>query len=207
MALQVDEKAKDIALRMWKVPPCLHVPIAAVDEDAIRTYIGEIETERQNRAGLKAFLVRIPSPPPRDDRLRIWDLPGSAEFFSPRQVWVDIHFKRYRPGFAKLLPDREITGMVLSHAMNRKTAFLKGYQYTRLTPVLGRNNTSSGFSEQWAVARYGVDLKRNQEQKRQGAFIQYADLSDLMLMADLRLGFGLMEMVNEGQRLIDPVRP
>lgn len=109
-------------------------------------------------------------------------------------------FKRYRPAFAKLLPERSIAGMVLSHAMNRRTAFLKGYQYVRLTPVAGRNNTSSGFSEQWAVARYSADLKRNQEQKRQGAFIQYADLTDLMLMTDLRLGFGIMELVNEGQR-------
>jgi len=97
--------------------------------------------------------------------------------------------------------------MVLSHAMNRRTAFLKGYQYVRPTPVVGRNNTSSGFSEQWAVARYSADLKRNQEQKRQGAFIQYADLADLMLMTDLRLGFGIMELVNEGQHLIDPERP
>jgi len=83
MALQVDEKAREIAVRMWKVPPCLHVPIAAVNENAICTYIGEIESERQNRAGLKALLVRIPPPQPRDTRLRIWELPRSAEFFSP----------------------------------------------------------------------------------------------------------------------------
>jgi len=75
MALQVDEKAREIAVRMWKVPPCLHVPIAAVNENAICTYIGEIESERQNRAGLKALLVRIPPPQPRDTRLRIWELP------------------------------------------------------------------------------------------------------------------------------------
>ncbi|MER9410642.1 hypothetical protein [Mesorhizobium sp. M0589] len=90
--------------------------------------------------------------------------------------------------------------------MNRRTALSKGHQFVRLTPVSRGNNTSSGFSEGWAVARHKADA-RGQEAKRQGAFIQYADLADLMLMADQRLGFGLMELVNEGQRLIDPDRP
>ncbi|MEX0957380.1 MAG: hypothetical protein WDZ83_19465 [Rhizobiaceae bacterium] len=206
MNIRPDHKAQEIALRMWKVPRCLHVPIAAVDEAAIETYIGEIEKERQNRSGLKALLVRIPPPPPRDDRLRIWNLPGALEFFSPRQVWVDIDHNGYRTAYKKLLPDRDIAGLVLSHAMNRKTAHSKGYQFVRLTPVSGSNNTSSGFSEGWAVDRYTAD-EREHERKRQGAHIQYADLSDLMLMADLRIGFGMMERVNEGQRLIDPERP
>jgi hypothetical protein len=37
-----------------------------------------------------------------------------------------------------------------------------------------------------------------------GAFIQYADLSDLMLMLDMKLGGGVIETVNEGQRLVRP---
>lgn len=35
-------------------------------------------------------------------------------------------------------------------------------------------------------------------------FIQYADLSDLMLMLDMMLGGGVMDAVNEGQKLIEP---
>ena len=119
MDLRQDEKAREIALRAWKVPECLHVPIAAVDEAAIATYVGEIEDERQNRAGLKALLVRIPPPPPRDERLRIWELRGAPEFFCPLQVWVDIGLNGYRPAYRKLLPDRDITGLVLSHARDR----------------------------------------------------------------------------------------
>lgn len=206
MNLKQDEVAREIALRRWKVPECLHVPIAAVDEDSITAYVGEIVTQLQNRAGHKALLVRIPSPPPRDARLRIWDLPGSQEFFNREQVWVDIEHHGYRVAFKKLLPQRSIAGLVLSHAMNRRTAHLKGYRFVRLTPVLRAHNTSSGFSEQWAVERYQKDT-REQERRRGGAFIQYADLADLMLMADLRLGLGVMELVNEGQRLIDPERP
>lgn len=135
MDFRQDEKAREIALRAWKVPECLHVPIAAVSEAAIATYIGAIEDERQNRAGLKALLVRIPPPPARDERLRIWELNGAPEFFSPLQVWVDIGLNGYRPAYRKLLPDRDITGLVLSHAMNRQTALSKGYRFVRITPV------------------------------------------------------------------------
>ncbi|MBL8598904.1 MAG: hypothetical protein JNL14_14310 [Devosia sp.] len=206
MELAKDERALELALRAWKIPACLLVPIAAVNKVAIATYIGGIEIEQRNRAGLNALLVRIPSPPPRDERLRIWDLPCAPEFFSPLQVWVDIEHNGYRAAYRKLLPDRDIVGLILSHAMNRRTALSKGYQFVRLTPVSRANNTSSGFSEGWAVARYHADA-REQEGKRQGACIQYADLADLMLMADQRLGFGVMELVNEGQRLVDPERP
>ena len=33
-------------------------------------------------------------------------------------------------------------------------------------------------------------------------YIQYADLSDLMLMLDMKLGGGVMDAVNEGQKLL-----
>ena len=116
MELRQDEKAPELALRAWKVPACLLVPIAAVNEAAIATYVGEVEIERRNRAGLNALLVRIPAPPARDERLRIWDLPGAPEFFSPLQVWVDIGHDGYRAAYRKLLPNRDIAGLILSHA-------------------------------------------------------------------------------------------
>ena len=34
-------------------------------------------------------------------------------------------------------------------------------------------------------------------------YIQYGDLCDLMLMLDLRLGGGVMDAVNEGQKLVE----
>ena len=118
MELRQDEKARELALRAWRAPACLLVPIAAVNEAAIATYIGEIEIERRNRAGLNALLVRIPPPPRRDERLRIWELPGAPEFFSPVQVWVDIGLDGYRSAYRKLLPKRDITGLVLSHVVD-----------------------------------------------------------------------------------------
>ena len=40
--------------------------------------------------------------------------------------------------------------------------------------------------------------------RKRGAFIQYADLTDLMLMLDMKLGGGIMDAANMAQRLINP---
>ncbi|RWO29665.1 MAG: hypothetical protein EOS10_22775 [Mesorhizobium sp.] len=75
----------------------------------------------------------------------------------------------------------------------------------RATLTSRGNNSSSAYSEEWAIARHASDARAMAE-KRQGASIQYADLADLMLMADFRVGGGVMELVNEGQRLVTPPR-
>jgi len=60
MALLVDEVARAIALTRWALPECLHVPIAAVDEDAIRNYVGDVERVVSGRGLRKALLVIVP---------------------------------------------------------------------------------------------------------------------------------------------------
>lgn len=107
-----------------------------------------------------------------------------------RQVWV--HNRR-------AFPDEVITGKVLSHAMNRRTAALKGFDYVRITPVSRGGNSSSSFSEHWGVALHGSPEQLATRRIRP-PFIQYADLSDLMLMLDIKLGGGVMDAVNEGTK-------
>jgi hypothetical protein len=42
-SLAIDERrAKEIAAEKFALPPCLHIPIAAIDENAIKKYIGEV---------------------------------------------------------------------------------------------------------------------------------------------------------------------
>ncbi|PHR19441.1 MAG: hypothetical protein COA41_07105 [Sphingopyxis sp.] len=48
--------------------------------------------------------------------------------------------------------------------------------------------------------------KQTQEEMRRGAAIRYGDLADLMLMMDIKLGGGIMDVVNEGQKLVEPRR-
>ena len=119
------------------------------------------------------------------------------------QAWVHVGYTRYRNAYKRAFPGEDIAGKVLSHTMNRRIAVLKGFQYVRITPVSRGANSSSGFSENCGVTLYsapGLTLER----ARRGAFIEYADLSDLMLMMDMKPGGGVMSAVNEGQALVEP---
>ena len=87
--------------------------------------------------------------------------------------------------------------------MNRRIAVLKGFQYVRITPISRGSNSSSGFSEEWGVSLRGAP-GQTPEKARQSTFIQYADLCGLMLMIDMKLGGGVLSVVNEGQALVKP---
>lgn len=199
----IDEVARAIAIKRYGLAECLHVPVAAVDEAAISTYIGTIQKVLSGRFTRKAFLVLANAPPPRDSRYPIWDLENCHILHQPQQVWVNVTYSGYRPAYRKAFPDEELSDQILSHAMNRRVAILKGFQFVRLTPTSRANNSSSAFSEDWAVSLHSAP-EQMAANRRRGAFIQYADLTDLMLMLDLKLGGGVMEAVNEGQRLVRP---
>jgi hypothetical protein len=201
MPLLIDSAAKEIALSSWTLPECLHVPIAAVDEDAICNYVGTIERVLIAGSPNRALLVTLPEPGAIDPQLPISDHTNAGIFFARRQIWVHIAYNRYRYAYRKAFPDEDITGLVLSHTMNRRTAALKGFDYVRLTPVSRGHNSSSAFSENWAVELHGT--ARSIERRRiRPPYIQYADLCDLMLMLDMKLGGGVMDAVNEGQKLV-----
>lgn len=59
MALSIDRNAKEHALRHLGMPECLHVPIAAVDEAAIRTYVGEIVQGLRRNSPSGALLATL----------------------------------------------------------------------------------------------------------------------------------------------------
>jgi hypothetical protein len=203
MPFLIDNAAREVALTRWALPDCLHVPIAAVDEAAIIAYIGEIEAVLAGRSPRKALLVRIKEPPSIDTQLPIWEIPGSKVLHERRQVWVHIGFTRYRRAYRKAFPDQTIDGKVLSHALNRRTAALMGFSYVRITPNSRGCNSSSAFSEQWGVALHTTP-EQAAANRRRGAFIHYADLAAIMVMMDMKVGGGVMDAVNEGQKLVRP---
>jgi hypothetical protein len=202
MSLLIDEAAKEIALGRWALPECLHVPIAAVDEEAICTYIGTVEQVLAAGSPNRALLVTVAEPAEIDPLLPIGDHANARIFHARRQVWVHIAYNRYRHSYREAFPEEDITGQVLSHAMNRRTAALKGFDYVRITPVSRGGNSSSSFSEKWAVELHASPEQMARRRIRP-PYIQYADLSDLMLMLDMKLGGGVMDAVNEGQKLVE----
>lgn len=203
MDLLTDSVAKEIALRKYVLPECLHVPIAAVSEEAIIRYVGVVEHILAPGSPNRALVVRVERTVPPDRRLPIFSWPASSILHSSRQIWVHVRYTRYRAAYKRAFPEIDINNKVLSHALNRRSAELQGFQYVRITPVSRSSNSSSAFSENWGVSLHKTSNKSAARRKNQ-AQIQYADLTALMLMMDIRLGGGVMEIVNEGQKLIKP---
>ncbi|MDO9489194.1 MAG: hypothetical protein Q7J32_12525 [Sphingomonadaceae bacterium] len=201
--VEIDEIARERAISRYGLDPCLHVPIAAVDEHALTTYVGTILSTLSGRGARKAFLIEAHDAPAIDPSFPICHHAAAAILRQPLQAWVHVAFGSYRAAYRRGFPDQPLGDAVLSHAMNRRVAALKGFDFVRVTPTSRRANSSSAFSERWGVAQYSSSAQPPMD-RREGAFIAYADLTELLLMLDIRLGGGVMDMVNEGQRLVRP---
>ncbi len=132
--------------------PCLYVPVAARDANAIETYVGRIVEDLSQRSPSKALLIEAHEPGEPDERLSIWQHPGVAVLHYPRQVWVHVDYRNYRRAYVRAFPDVDLTSLVLDHVMNRRVARLKGFAYLRIVPISRQANSShGGLSEGWAV--------------------------------------------------------
>ncbi len=204
MPRPIDHVAKEIAVRRWALPECLHVPIAAADEAAILAYIGRIDQILIAGLPNKALLVRLETLPTLDRSIPITQFASAEIFHRPLQVWVHVNYGGYRRAYRKAFPNEDIREKILSHTLNRRVADLQGLHYVRITPASRGANSSSAFSEKWGVALHSTP-EQMAANRTCGAHIRYADLSELMLMMDMKLGGGVMDAVNEGQRLVRPV--
>lgn len=183
--------------------PCLYVPVAARDTNAIETYVGRIVEDLSQRSPSKALLIEAHEPGERDERLAIWQHPGAAVLHCSRQVWVHVDYRNYRRAYGRASPDVDLTSFVLDHVMNRRVARLKGFAYLRIVPISREANSShGGLSEGWAVAYHSsprmIEINRTSQ-----AMVQYADLADLVKMLNMEGGGSFMENVNEAQKLVD----
>ena len=174
-----------------------------MSREGFTDYVGEIVQVLSRRGARRAFLVRAPPGPLIDPQYPIGDHPASAIFHQQLQVWVHHAYGQYRSAYRRAFPDENIQDLVLSHALNRRVAALKGFDFVRLTPTSRGANSSSAFSENWGAALHGEDYQMKAN-RRLGAFVEYADLTGLMLMLNMKLGGGVMDAVNEGFKLIRP---
>lgn len=183
--------------------PCLYIPIAARDTNAIETYVGKIVVHLTSRTSSNALLVESHEPEAADTRLPIWGLPEASVLHYPRQVWVHVDYGAYRRAFIRAFPEINLTGLVLDHVMNRRVARLKGFAYLRIVPISRAANSSHGaLSEDWGVVHHSLPemMGKNKASK---AVVQYADLADIVKMLNMQGGGSLMDIVNEAQKLVD----
>jgi hypothetical protein len=209
MALgDIDREARDRALRVYALPVCCHIPIAARDEPAIEKYIGQITRVLKAASPNQALLVRPYDSPSLNRRLPIWAMQESAILHSPEQVWVHVDHRHYRKAYARAFPDESLEGMVLDHVLNRRMARAMGFDYLRIVPISREANSSSGgLPEKWGVA-YQTSPDMVRINARRKSFIQYADLGDIVKMLNLETGGALQDAVNDAQSLVrEPTIP
>lgn len=197
----VDHFAKEIAISKYALPETVHIPVAAKDESDIVTYIGRITEVLVGGAPNRALLVEPYNIPPKDD-LPIWQLPEATMLHQPKQVWVHVDYSGYRKAYLKAFLELEDSKYVLDHIMNRRVARLKYYTYLRIVPISrAANSSSGGLSEKWAV-EYHSSPQMRKINKDSPARIQYADLSDIVKMLNIKTGGSLQDPVNEAQHLV-----
>ncbi|MBC8031848.1 MAG: hypothetical protein H7Z16_17325 [Pyrinomonadaceae bacterium] len=183
--------------------PCLYIPVAARDTNAIETYVGRVLEPLAQRSPDKALLVESHEPDEPDARLTIWGHPGAAILHHPKQVWVHVDYSAYRRAYIRAFPDIDLSGFVLDHIMNRRVARLKGFNYLRIVPISRQANSShGGLSEGWAV-EYHSTPRMIELNKASEAVVQYADLSDVVKMLNMEGGGSFMQNVNDAQKLVD----
>lgn len=183
--------------------PCLYVPIAARDINAIETYVGTIVTDLAPSSPGKALLVEAHTLEEADTRLAIWDVPEAVVLHYPRQVWVHVDYRAYQRAFMQAFPDFTLAGLVLDHVMNRRVAKLKGFNYLRVVPISrGANSSHGALSEGWAVEYHSSPEMREKNRVSQ-AVVQYADLADITKMLNMKGGGSFMDNVNEAQKLVE----
>lgn len=198
----VDEFAGNQASQRFGLPRCLHIPVAARDEAAVRTYVGEVAEVIVPGAPSKALLVTAVMPSEIDLRLPIWNIPEAGVLRRTQQLWVHVDYRAYRTAFARAFPNENIRGQVIDHVMNRRVARLKDFMYLRVVSISREANSSSGgLSEKWAVEYYGSPEMRAKS-RASPARIQYADLADIVKMLDRKTGGALQDPVNEAQALV-----
>lgn len=183
--------------------PCLYIPIAARDTNAIEKYVGRILAPLAHGSPSKALLVETHEPDKPDERLAIWGLSEAAVLHYPRQVWVQVDYTAYRRAYIRAFPDVNLTGLVIDHIMNRRVARLKGFAYLRIVPISREANSShGGLSEGWGV-EYHSSPRMMELNRASQAVVQYADLSDVVKMLNMEGGGSFMDNVNEAQKLVD----
>ena len=189
--------------QMSGLMPCLYIPVAARDINAIETYVGRILEGLTRGTPSKALLVESYEPEKPDERLAIWDHPEAITLHYPRQVWVHVDYSAYRRAYIRAFPDVDLTGLVLDHVMNRRVARLKGFTYLRIVPISRKANSSHGsLSEGWGV-EYHSSPRMRELNKSSRASVQYADLCDIVKMLNMEGGGSFMQNVNDAQKLVD----
>jgi len=136
------------------------IPIAAKDEAAIKTYVGNVADSIVSETGadkgrVNALLVQTRKNPNVPKIARMWKdrrvLKFSEILYPDYQVWVHVDYHSYRDAYEGFRKRKGVNlkssaGLFLDHIQNRKAIRGRGlsHPYLRLCPVSSDVNTSGG---------------------------------------------------------------
>jgi hypothetical protein len=200
------------------LPPCLRVPIAAVDAEAIERLVGKILRAAIGRGGQTTAILVAPflRGNAEDSRVKLWSHPNAAMFrerlFPKLQVWVHVDFEGYRSAYKEFGLPEIPKNYFLDHIQNREAVRLREYShpFLRLCPVFRNVNTSGGHSSGGeGMEKAFLDSRSPEEKLRLAALlqyaVQYADPMDLTKMLDIPPGTQTLPGVRDVQDLFYPV--
>jgi len=200
------------------LPPCLWIPIAARDIEAIERFVGKILERQEGVKGRVNAILAQTNPPARESpNVKLWSHPKAALFrerlYPEKQVWVHVDYAGYRKAYLKFgAPLAE--GCMLDHVQNREAIRLRDYShpYLRLSPVSRLVNTNGGARTggEGMEKQFLRSLKEKPVEVRE-QFLQslrypivYADPMDLTKMLDITPGTQVLDGVRETQELFYP---
>ncbi len=206
----------------FRLPACLHIPIAARSVEDIVEFVGTIADRIVARDGLINALCVEPYDrvAVKDPRVALWREPRAAyyeaQLHPAKQVWVHVDFRRYRAAYQRFGLPRMPERHVLDHVHNRHAARLRGYlhPYLRLCPVSGAVNTSGGVDAggEGMEKAYMRSLLA-QEKPPDGILarfakrtIIYADPMDITKMLDIAPGTQVLNGVRDTMVLLYPAQ-
>lgn len=191
-----DEIALNIA-KSWGMPLDLYCPIAAKDHEAIIKYVGKVSAVVSRRNSRNALLVDVINTVEINPKLPIWKVPSSMILHAVQQLWVHVDYRNYRAAYKRAFPNHNIDNLVVDHIMNRRVARLKGFNFLRVIAISRAANSSSGnYTEKYAFS-YHNSVNGLLFREKNPAFIQYADIADIVKMLDIKTGGQIQEGINE----------
>lgn len=199
--VEIDEKAKARA-QILGMPSDVHIPIGARNKNAISRYIGSIQSIK-NIQSEKAFIVTPHYCPDQNEKLPLWKLKESAVLHANKQVWVHVNYRSYRSAYTKAFCEQDVKNYFIDHILNRRVARLKGFDYLRVIPVSPEVNSSSGgVTEKYGFNHHSTTRMKNINKEDQ-AFIEYADIADIVKMLNLKTGGKFQDIIRDSLYLLE----
>jgi hypothetical protein len=188
-----------------RIPDCLALPVATVDEVAITRHVGTIVEVLSGNTHNKAFKVSAYTRE-TNNSLAIFNEKNASRLHDTHQVWVHVDYTGYLKAYQKAMPVENWSLSVVDHIMNRRHARKLGFNYLRVIPISRVNNSSHGGTPEKWENDFLKDAAMLAKYRSLRGEIRYADFSEIIKMMDIGTGGGHQSGIYELEYLLEAVK-